>query len=221
MKKFFSILVMLVLSVFAIAQQKQLSEATLNYAISVATVGKEAQLPSGFDNAQMVLYLKPFQSREEFTTSMGSETNVYDSRQGKGFILKEFGQKLMITLTKPDWQLLNRKNDNVKFSISTETYDIAGYKCKKATGKMEEGKDIVIYFNPAITLANTTYHNAFPQLPGVPVQFELQSGNIRFTYTLKSIDENTVVASKFEAPKSGYRVMTFQENQQLKKGVGK
>lgn len=207
--------------VLATNAQKQFSEGVLTYNISVVSGGNEAQLPPGFENAKMVVYLKPQQSRNEFSTSLGSETNVFDSKAGKGFILKEFGTKLMITLDKPDWDQIALKNRNIKFSISDNYFNIAGTNCKKATATLESGKEMVIYFNPELVPVNKTYHNAFPQIPGVPVQFEIQSGNITFRYTLASIEESAVPAAKFNAPQSGYRVMTFAENQQLRKGTGK
>lgn len=219
-KKIAAILLLTTVSASLFAQ-KQLNEGTLTYSITVTSTNKEAPLPPGFDNAKMVLYLKPQQSRNEFSTSLGSETNVYDTKAGKGFILKEFGTKYMITVEKADWELMSQKNKSIDFTISNETYNVAGVKCKKATGSIEAGKEMVIFFNPEIVPVNKTYHNAFPQLPGIPVQFEIQSGNITFKYTLVSIDENPVSSAKFATPQSGYRVMTFKENQQLKKGTGK
>ena len=49
------------------------------------------------------------------------------------------------------------------------------------------------------------------------LQFELNSGNYVFKYTLSSYTAEAIPAAKFDAPKSGFRVMTYEENQQLKK----
>jgi hypothetical protein len=95
---------------------------------------------------------------------------------------------------------------------------IAGYTCKKATATAPDGKNYTVYFDPSVILANKTYNNAFPQLQGLPVQYELQSGNLTFKYTLSKNSADAVAINKFETPKAGYRIMTFEENQQLKKG---
>jgi hypothetical protein len=40
---------------------------------------------------------------------------------------------------------------------------------------------------------------------------------MKFIYTLSKIDFNTVPPAKFEFPKAGYRVMTFDDNKSEKK----
>jgi hypothetical protein len=64
---------------------------------------------------------------------------------------------------------------------------------------------------------NRSYNNAFAQLPGLPVQYEIQSGDISFKYTLSKISYDAVPFAKFDAPKTGFRVMTYEENQQLRR----
>jgi len=124
----------------------------------------------------------------------------------------------MITATKENWAQKNQWNDNLKFTIDPAVTSIGGYDCKKATGTTQDGKTFVIYFTPDITIANRQYNNSFDQLPGLPVQYEIKSGNLTFKYSLSKVSYEAVAASKFEEPKAGYRVMTYEENQQLKKG---
>ena len=60
--------------------------------------------------------------------------------------------------------------------------------------------------------------HTFRNLPGLPVQYEIESGKMKFKYTLSKINFDPVPVSKFDFPKSGYRVMTYEENQKLQKG---
>jgi len=83
---------------------------------------------------------------------------------------------------------------------------------------MPDGKLFTVYFDPSVTLSNKNYNNAFSTLNGLPVQYEIQSGDLTFKYSLKNLNSEIVPAIKFEAPKTGYRLMTYEENQQLKKG---
>ncbi|MEX0636389.1 MAG: hypothetical protein WD135_06450, partial [Ferruginibacter sp.] len=107
--------------------------------------------------------------------------------------------------------------ESLQFNISEERTMISNYLCKKATASLPDGKSFVVYFNPDITLSNKSYNNAFAQLPGLPVQYEMQSGNISFMYTLSKITYEAIATTKFDAPKSGFRIMTYEENQQLKR----
>ena len=199
--------------------QKQFSEGTLTYNISIQSSKAEAPVANSLNGAELNLFIKPFQSRSEMKSSLGTETNVYDNKSDKGFILKEYsGQKLMITVNKENWVQKNQWNDNVKFAVSDDLETIGGYKCKKAVGTTSDGRSFTVYFAPDIVITNKKYNNSFEQLPGLPVQYELKSGNLVFKYTLSNISYEPVSAAKFEAPKTGFRIMTYEENQQLKKG---
>ncbi len=211
-------MVIIAVSVSDAVAQKQVNEVTLNYKISIESSGK-TQVGSNLDGASYTVYIKGGESRSEMLSSLGAESNLYDSKSGKGFILKEYsGQKLMITLTRDNWAQKNQYFQSMNFNIDNVEQTIAGFKCKKATAKTNDGKTVVVYYMPDITTANKDYNNAFKQLPGIPVQYELESGKLKFTYTLTGISYDPVSESKFDVPKSGFRVMTYDENQQLKKG---
>ncbi|MBC7866421.1 MAG: hypothetical protein H7X88_02700 [Gloeobacteraceae cyanobacterium ES-bin-316] len=198
--------------------QKEISEGSLQYDISITSSKSETPIANSLNGATLTIYFKPSLSRTEMKSTLGTETTVYDNRGGSGFILKEYsGQKLMISMNAGNWSDKNKLYENLNFNISNDITKIGEYNCKKATASLPDGKVFTVYFNPAILVANKKYNNAFGQLPGLPVQYELQSGNLNFKYTLSKLSYDAVASSKFEMPKTGYRVMTYEENQQLKK----
>ncbi|MFT3981870.1 MAG: hypothetical protein QM687_15495 [Ferruginibacter sp.] len=199
--------------------QKPLTEGVLQYEISIVSAKNEPTTVNSLNGAILTLSLKPDMSRSDMKSSLGSESTVFNSSTASGFILKEYsGQKLMITMTEANWDQKNKTNENLSFTVSNETTVIGNYTCKKAVATMADGKLFTVYYDPSVVIANKKYNNAFSKLQGLPVQYEIQSGNLTFKYTLKNLSYESVPASKFEAPKSGYRVMTYEENQQLKKG---
>ena len=199
--------------------QKQLSDATIVYNLSIETRNGEKQLANGLNGAILTISLSKDKSRTELISGPGTETTVYDAKAGKGFILKEFSaQKLMISTSADNWAQKNQNIKKLTFTTDESSTTIAGYTCKKAVSTNADGKNYTVYYDPAVTMANTSYNNAFPQIAGLPVQFELRSGNLVFIYTLSKYNADAVAANKFDAPKSGFRVMTYEENQQLKKG---
>ena len=200
-----------------IIAQKTINEATINYKISIESANGTS-LATSLEGAALSIFIRGTQSRTDMVSALGTESNLYDSKSGKGSILKQYsGQKLMITLTRENWAQNNSFYQNMTFNVEDAETIIAGQKCKKATGQSPDGKTFVIYFTPDIILSNNQYDNAFAHLPGLPVQYELQSGKLKFKYLLSSIYYDPVPASKFEVPKSGYRIMTYEENQQLRK----
>lgn len=219
MNKSYLFIIIVIFFHTAVFGQRQFTEGTIIYNISIKTSKNEAPLSNPLNGAVLTQYLTPSKSRSEMKSALGIESTVYDKQSGKGFILKEYsGQKLMITMQNENWIQKNRYYGNLDFNIDNEIINIGEYKCKKATAKTEDGKTFIVYFTPDIKISNTRYSNAFAQLPGLPVQYQLQSGNLIFMYTLGNILYDPVIQSKFEMPKSGFRVMTYEENQQLKKG---
>ncbi|MEJ7610230.1 MAG: hypothetical protein WKF88_03515 [Ferruginibacter sp.] len=199
--------------------QKMFNEGTLTYNISIESTKGEKQVQGSLNGAVLNVMLTRDRSRTEMVSTPGTETTVFDDRSGKAFILKEYsGQKLMITMTDDNRAEKNKTNSSLKFTVDNTLTTIAGYSCKKATAVSADGKLYTVYFDPTVIPANKNYNSGFPQLPGLPVQYELQSGNLIFRHTLTKYVAESIAANKFEAPKTGFRVMSYEENQQLKKG---
>lgn len=192
--------------------QKTLTEGTLVYNMSVETGSGEPKIADMFDGATTTINLKGPMSRTELVSSLGREATIYDASKGTGVILKDYsGQKLMITLTAHDWAQNNDKYDGIVFENTKETQKIAGFNCKKAIAKLKNGASFTVFYTTEVNLANKSYDAQFKTLPGLPVQYEMQSGNMKLKFTLASINYNPVPASKFEIPTSGYRVLSYDE----------
>lgn len=192
--------------------QKNLSEGSLVYNISVETGSTQPKMADMLDGATTTVYLKGNQSRTEMVSGLGSEATIYNATTGSGVILKDYSaQKLMITLTPEDWSKNNKKYDGITFENTGETAVIDGFDCKKAIAKLKDGSSFTVYYTTDVKLANKDYDYQFKTLPGLAVQYEMQSGKMKFKFTLSKINYSLVPASKFEIPKSGYRVLTYEE----------
>lgn len=210
------LVLMTMLSAFSYAQ-KTISEGTIIYNISTQSDNKSSQADP-LAGATNTVYLKGGLSRTDMASPLGKETTIYDAKTGSGVILKEYsGQKLMITLTKENWINQNKKFEGIIFETTSETKSIAGYNCTKATAKLKDGSVMTVYYAPDININNKEYNQTFKNLSGLPVQYEFESGKLKFIYILASVNFGAVPVSKFDFPKSGYRVMTYDENRQGKK----
>ena len=199
--------------------QKDFKEATLVYQIDISSQTGKQEIAKTLDGATLTVYLKAGQSKSEMVNALGTETTLYDARTTKGAILKSYsGQKLMITLNAANWAQKNKYFHELAFNVDNATETINGFTCKKATAQLPEGKSIVVYFAPDLVPTNNDYNNAFSQLPGLPVRYQVESGKLLFTYNLQRIGYESIPATTFDLPKTGYRIMTYEENQQLRKG---
>jgi GLPGLI family protein len=196
----------------SIDAQKALSEGTLVYNMSVETGSGEPKMADMLDGATTTIYLKGNESRSELVSSLGREATIYNASTGKGVMLKDYsGQKLMITLTAKNWEENSKKYEGIVFNSTSETQKISGFNCKKAIAKLNNGTSFTVFYTTDVTVANKSYDAQFKTLPGLPVQYEMQSGKMKFKFTLASISYNSVPASMFEIPTSGYRVLTYEE----------
>lgn len=197
--------------------QKTISEGTIVYDIDIQGKDKDGK-NTGLNSAKNILYLKGGLSRTDMVSALGNETTIHNAKTGNAVILKEYsGQKLMITLNKNNWAVRNKKFGDIKFENTAETKVLQGYTCKQAVAKLEDGSTITVYYAPDLNLMNKDYNQAFKNLSGFPMEYEFETKKMKFKCTVSRIDLDPIASVKFDFPKSGYRVMTYDENKQGRK----
>ncbi len=215
---FFKLTTLAIFSITSLSSyaQKTISDGTINYSLSSQSENKTSQ-SDPLSGATNTIYLKGLLSRTDMVSTLGKETTIFDAKSGTGVILKEYsGQKLMITLTKDNWANQNKKFDGIVFTTTAETKTIANFSCKKAIGKLKDGSEIIVFYAPDLIINNKEYNQTFKNLPGLPIEYEFKSGNLKFIYLLTGIDFGVVSSAKFDFPKSGYRVISYDENKKGK-----
>jgi len=213
MKKLYSILSLALIVSFSAQAQKKLTEATISYDIVINTGTDKPRAADFFDGATNTIYIKGNKSRTEMVSSLGTQSTIIDAAKNNIAILKEFGeQKYLIQLTPANWKEANQKNDNVEFTYSEETKTILGYKCNKAIGKLPDGTTFVVWYTTDLVPENKDFQYVNRSLPGLAMEYESNIGNFKLTYTVSKINLSPVPAAKFDLPKSGYRVMSYEES---------
>lgn len=211
---------LILLSTSTLYAQNPISEGTITYNIVIKSKDNQTKNTGGINGATNTIYFKGMLTRTDMSSSLGNETIIHNAKTGEAVILKEYsGQKLMISLTRENWVAKNKKYDAVSFVTTSETKNIEGYKCKKAVGKLNDGSAIVVYYAADLIVMNKDFNQAFKNLPGLPLEYELETEKLIFKYTISKFDFTVVPATKFDFPKTGYRVMTYDENQQGKKQI--
>ncbi len=215
MKKNLSIISVVLALVFANTNadaQKKLTEATISYDIVINTNNTTPQVADLLDGAVSVIYLKGTSSRSEMISSLGTQSTIIDGKTGNVTILKDYGeQKYMIKMTPAEWKASNKKYEGSTFTYEEEYKTIAGYNCQKAIGKLADGSTFTVYFTKDLVPVNKDFQYLNKNLPGLAMQYEAVMGNQKVTYTVSSINFNLVPAAKFDLPKTGYRVMNYEE----------
>lgn len=198
-------------------QPRKLTEATITYDIVINSGNSNTQPKAVdlLDGATSVIYLKGNSSRSEMISSLGTQATIVDGKTGDVTFLKDYGeQKYMIKLTPANWKQSNAKYEGISFTYLEEYKIIAGYKCQKAVGRLADSTTFNVYFTRDLVPVNKDFQYLNRNLPGLAMQYEAtlgKSGRL-VTYTVSSINFNPVLQAKFDLPKSGYRVMTYEES---------
>jgi GLPGLI family protein len=93
--------------------------------------------------------------------------------------------------------------------LTKETRKILGYDCLKAVISLKNGTSYYAYYATGIVPSTREYELPFRMIPGLVLEYETvaEGSNRRIRYTAMKLNLVPVQASKFEVPKSGYRVL--------------
>lgn len=214
MKSISGFLLLTALFIFQTTQaQKKVSELTLVYDITVATTGDKPELAQMFNGATTTVYIKDNNHRTEDVTALGQSVTIYNGKTGSAVVLKEYGsQKVLIRMTPDDWKSSNKQYEGISFTPGTERKTIAGYSCTQATGTMKDGTVFTVFYTKDIIPENKEYNAQFAALDGLVLEYSFTKNKMTVVRTVSQVKESSIPPSKFEAPKSGYREMTYAES---------
>ena len=211
--RFWSLCLFLVIA-FSATAQKKFTEGSISYDVVITTGSDKPKNADFLDGTTVINYIKADKSRTEMVSPLGTLTTVYDGSKNAIVILKDIGeQKYMITLTPNDWKDANKKYDGISFSYEDGEKTILDYKCKKAVAKLQDGTTYTVWYTPDLIPENKNFQYETRSLPGLAMEYEtINAKGEKTTYTVSKISFSPVPASKFDLPKSGYRVMTYAES---------
>jgi len=192
--------------------QKTITEATLKYQINAKTYNGSDSVNLSADGASYTVFIKDNQTRSDFSNRYGNETVIYDKGTGQGVFMKSYGaQHLLYNMTQDNW------NDHISSFFTLQFKDSPGrsvvnnMNCKMAIATLGQGKSILVYYNPDIILSNNQYGLSFQQINGLPIKIIKVSGKDIYEYVLTGISYDQIAITQFNSPKSGFRVMTYEE----------
>jgi GLPGLI family protein len=196
-----------------IIAQTKFSEGSIVYNITINTNDANPKLADGFDGATNTIYVKGKLSRSELVSIYGTQATLINGTTGSVTSLSEYGdKKYMINMTHAEWVEANRKYDSSSFSFENEHKTIAGYDCEKAVEKLQNGEVFTVYFTRELVPENQDIQYNNKSLPGLVLEYESDLGKTKVTFTASKISFDPVPASKFDLPKSGFRIMTYEES---------
>lgn len=197
---------------FQLQAQKRFSEGAIVYEVSMKMLQQNV-----ISKADFLQLVKGSHYRSELSNQLGKTITIFDNKEGNGCILREYGaQKIMIPINETQWNEKIGHNEIFQFVFSNETKIINGYTCKMASAQMSDSSSIAVFFTEDILPENFGMELHFTQLPGIVLEYSSNKKNLQVTYTAKSINFEPIPIQKFDQPKSGYRVLGYEETNKLK-----
>jgi len=196
---------------FAIAPsiaQKRFSEGTIVFTVSTFVDGKKIA-----DDATAVHMTKGGHVRSEMSSSIGKSITIFDTREGKGAVIRELGsQKMLIPLNRENWAETNAKFQNLSYSFLEDSKELIGFKCSSAKAILNDSTILSVFYTKEISTENPEVYSQFGSLPGMALQYSYTKGSTMVIYTATSINFDPVPVQKFDVPSSGYRVLGYEES---------
>lgn len=205
MKYLLSILLLTSIAVKAQVKPKIVGECTVDF-----TVGFNNGTAENIQQASMVLYIKGQQSRLDFISPSYTQIKYFNANSNVAVILQDLGAtKVRRDLDSLKWKKLNQKYDSLAVAYSDETKTILGYECKKAIITLKDGSSYSLFYAAAIVPSTREYEFQFRNIPGFVLEYETvaDGSNQKVRYTATKINLSPVQPSKFDIPKTGYRVL--------------
>jgi GLPGLI family protein len=156
------------------------------------------------------VYIKGNDSRVDLISPTIKQSVIYDKTQSTAVVLREFGNnKFMNKLDKTKWLEANKQFDSSSIVLTTEAKIILGYDCRKAILRLKDGTSFNLYYAIAITPSVKEFEYQFKDIPGFVLEYQIKElGSEKLVnYQAEKISLNPVMASKFDIPISGYRLM--------------
>ena len=171
----------------------QLKEGHIAYKIETTTDNPEMQMAVGMmQGSTMEVYFKDKFTRGEFKMgTMMTMTTVSNETTGDVLMLMSgmMGQTAIKSNSNETAKdtVLNKK-PNVDVTLTNETKVIEGYNCKKALITDEEGTVSTFWYTDEISAAKKGQSYLSEDIPGFPMQFEMNKSGMKMTMTVTKVD---------------------------------
>lgn len=205
MKYFLSFFLLASLNAIAQVKPKIVSECTVDF---IVAFGNDSA--ANTQQASMVLYIKGQQSRLDFISPSYTQVKYFNANTNSAVVLQDLGAtKVRRDLDSNKWKRLNEKYNGLTVIYSDDTKTILGYECKKAIITLKDGASYSLFYATGIVPSTREYEYQFKSIPGFVLEYETMAdgSNQKVKYTATKINLSPVQMSKFEVPKTGYRVL--------------
>ena len=193
-----------------LAQQRVVAECTVIFKITLDNGTVDNDVSNSISKSAKTVYIKGNDSRVDLVSPSLQQSVIYDKTQNTAVVLREFGaNKFMNRLNKEQWLAANKQYQGMSIVLINETKTILGYECKKAIVTLKDGSLFSLYYATGIIPSVKEFEYQFKDVPGFVLEYQVKESGDKtlVNYRAEKISLSPVLASKFDIPTSGYRLM--------------
>lgn len=192
-----------------VAQQRVVAECTVTYKISLEEGKEDKDVQNSLQSSFKTVYIKGNDSRVDLVSPSLIQSVIYDKSNATAVVLREFGNnKFMTRLNSTEWIAANKQFEGLTVKLLNESKTILGYECKKALLTLKDGTVYNVFYAISITPSVKEFEYQFKDVPGFVLEFQVkEQGESIVNYKAVKISLSPVLASKYDIPTSGYRLL--------------
>ena len=200
----------------------QITEGHVSYKIDASTDDPEMQMVVGMmQGSTLDVYFKEKMTRSEMKMGAMMTMTTITNEESKDVLTLMSGMVGNNAIKSSLTELEENKPEDSPFEVTLveESKTIEGYLCKKAILTAEDGSESIYWYTTELNVSRKGQSYLNDQIPGYPLQFELNNGPMKMTITMASIEtklDKKKATSLFDmAIPSGYKEMTMEEFQSM------
>jgi hypothetical protein len=176
----------------------KISEGKISYNIDLSGSEMGMLEKQLLQMAKLNISFKDAMMKTEFDLGMMATTIVVDGNAKAGLMLiSAMGNKTAAKMSAADLQKQEQAKGTYTVEYSDDTKEIAGYKCKKATLKMERGTNLTLYYSEDIQPAKMNTDFTYSEIKGFPLEMQMDMNGMKFNMVATKVDGTPLSADYF------------------------
>lgn len=196
----------------------QMTEGHVAYKIEASTDNPDMQMAIGMmQGSTMDIYFKDKVTRSEMKMGSMMTVTTITNETTKEVLMLMSGMIGNTAVKSNLTEYEDRREEQPQFEVTLvdETKEFLGYTCKKALLTTEDGLESVFWYTDDILVSKKGQSYLNEEIPGFPMQFEINNQGMKMTMTVTAIEEKLdkkKASTMFDMSiPSGYKEMTLEE----------
>lgn len=176
----------------------KISEGKISYKIDLSQTEMGMLQKQLFEMASLTIGFKDAFVKTEFDMGMVATSVIADGNTKTGLMLfSMMGNKTAAKMSAEDFSKKEKTKGKYTVEYSDETKEIAGYKCKKANVKLENGASLTMFYTEDIQPAKINTDFTYEGIKGFPLEMQIDMNGMKINMVASAVDGNPLPADYF------------------------